>query len=145
MSISDDPFQLQRFITAQEGVYDQVLTELRNGRKQTHWMWYIFPQIAGLGFSTTSKFYAIQSIDEAQAYLQHSKLGQGLIECTRTVLAIEGRPAHDIFGSPDDVKFRSCMTLFEFIAGADSVFAQALDKFYAGERDNRTLQLLQKV
>ena len=144
MTLSDDSFHLQRFVTAQEGVYDQVLTELRNGRKQSHWMWFIFPQYAGLGFSATSKFYAILSLDEAQAYLQHTVLGQNLLECTRTVLAIEGRSARDIFGNPDDLKLCSCMTLFEFIAGQDSVFAKVLDRLYAGERDNKTLQLIQK-
>ena len=107
-------------------------------------MWFIFPQYAGLGFSATTKFYAILSLDEAQAYLQHTALGQNLLECTRTVLAIEGRSARDIFGNPDDLKLCSCMTLFEFIAGQDSVFAKVLDRLYAGERDNKTLQLIQK-
>ena len=145
MENSADPFQLQRFIAAQEGVYEQALLELRNGHKRSHWMWFIFPQIDGLAFSATAKYYAIQSLDEAKAYLQHNILGQNLSECTRTVCVIEGRSAHDIFGNPDDLKLKSCMTLFEFVDGPESVFGQVLDKLYAGERDQKTLQLLQKV
>ena len=145
MENSADPFQLQRFIAAQEGVYEQALLELRNGHKRSHWMWFIFPQIDGLAFSATAKYYAIQSLDEAKAYLKHNILGQNLSECTRTVCVIEGRSAHDIFGSPDDLKLKSCMTLFEFVDGPESVFGQVLDKLYAGERDQKTLQLLQKV
>lgn len=145
MTNSVDPFQLQRFIAAQEGVYEQALLEIRNGHKRSHWMWFIFPQIDGLGFSATAKFYAIQSLDEAKVYLQHNVLGQNLFECTRTVCAIEGRTAQDIFGSPDDLKLKSCMTLFEFVDGPESVFGQVLDKLYAGERDQKTLLLLQKV
>lgn len=145
MENSADPFQLQRFVAAQEGAYEQALLELRNGHKRSHWMWFIFPQIDGLAFSATAKYYAIQSLDEAKAYLQHNILGQNLSECTRTVCVIEGRSAHDIFGNPDDLKLKSCMTLFEFVDGPESVFGQVLDKLYAGERDQKTLQLLQKV
>src|SRR5689334_21514866 len=107
-----DPFNLRRFVQAQEPVYSSVLSELQSGRKRTHWMWFIFPQIAGLGYSATSKHYAIQSRAEAQHYLDHPTLGQRLLECSKTVLGITGRSAHDIFGAPDDMKLRSCMTLF---------------------------------
>lgn len=144
MNSSEDLFRLQRFVAAQEKIYEQVLRELRDGRKRTHWMWFVFPQLDGLAFSSTAKFYAIGSLDEAKAYMQHDMLGRNLRECTQTVLAIEGRSAHDIFGSPDDLKLKSCMTLFEFVDGSKSVFGRVLEKFYAGERDNKTLQLLQK-
>ena len=145
MKTSKDPFQLQRFVAAQEGVYEVVISELRNGHKRSHWMWFIFPQYDGLGFSSTAKFYAIQSLDEAKAYLKHEVLGQNLLECTQTVLVIEGRSVHDIFGSPDDLKLKSSMTLFEFVDGPESIYGKVLDKFYAGERDEKTLLLLQKV
>lgn len=145
MDIGNDPFQLQRFIEAQKSVYGRVLAELQSGRKQSHWMWFIFPQIDGLGFSMTAKKYAIKSADEAHAYLNHNLLGARLVECSQIVLSIEGRSAHDIFGSPDDLKLCSCMTLFEFTIGPKSVFSKVLDKFYAGERDKRTLQLLQHM
>lgn len=145
MNISEDLFRLQRFVAAQEQIYEQVLQELRNGHKRSHWMWFIFPQLDGLGFSSTAKFYAIRSLDEAKAYLQHDVLGSNLIECTRTVLAIEGRSARDIFGSPDDLKLKSCMTLFEFVDGPETVFEKVLNKFYGCERDEKTLDLIQKV
>lgn len=105
---------------------EQVRDDLRDGRKRTHWMWFVFPQIAGLGFSVTSQRYAIDSLDEAAAYLAHPVLGPRLVECTRLVLGIEGRSLHDIFGSPDDAKFHSCVTLFEAVPISDPVFAQAL-------------------
>ena len=145
MNTAEDLFQLQRFVEAQGKIYSQVLLELRNGRKSSHWMWFIFPQLAGLGFSTTAKYYAIRSLDEAKAYLRHDILGRNLLECTQTVVTIQGRTAHDIFGSPDDLKLKSCMTLFEFVDGPDSIFSKVLDKFYSGERDDKTLRLLQKV
>ena len=145
MNTSKDLFHLQRFVAAQEKTYEQVLQELRDGHKRTHWMWFIFPQLDGLAFSSTAKFYAIGSLDEAKAYLQHDVLGCNLRECTQTVLVIEGRSAHDIFSSPDDLKLKSCMTLFEFVDGPESIFGRVLDKLYAGERDQKTLQLLQKV
>ena len=145
MNSSEDLFRLQRFVAAQEKIYEQVLHELRDGRKRTHWMWFVFPQLDGLAFSSTAKFYAISSLDEAKAYLQHDVLGRNLHECAQTVLVIEGRSVHDIFGSPDDLKLKSCMTLFEFVDGPESIFGKVLDKLYAGERDDKTLQLLQKV
>src|SRR5262245_9563039 len=119
---SSDPHKLQRFVDAQNSIYEQVCAELRAGRKSRHCMWFIFPQIAGLGFSETSRFYAIQSIDEAVAYLQHPVLGPRLMECTRLVAQLRGLSIHEILGSPDDLKFRSCMTLFAHAAGSNSIF-----------------------
>ncbi|HXY53366.1 MAG TPA: DUF1810 domain-containing protein [Nitrospirota bacterium] len=141
----DDPFGLSRFINAQDGVYDRVLEELKNGRKRSHWMWYIFPQVDGLGYSATSKHYAIKSVEEARAYLNHPVLGSRLLECANTVLATEGRSASGIFGYPDDLKLQSSMTLFASVADQDSVFAHVLDKYFQGERDVRTLQILKKM
>lgn len=140
--MKSDPYDLKRFLDAQATSYDRALAELKAGRKRSHWMWYIFPQYKGLGFSAMSRRYAIQSLDEAEAYLNHPILGDRLLECTRTVLGITGRSAHDIFGSPDDLKLRSCATLFEVLSPQDSVFLQLLDRFYNGERDAKTLQLL---
>jgi uncharacterized protein (DUF1810 family) len=139
----DDAFGLSRFISAQDSVYDGILEELKSGRKRSHWMWYIFPQVNGLGYSATSKLYAINSMEEARAYLNHPVLGSRLLECANAVLAIEGRSASDIFGYPDDLKLQSCMTLFVSVAGPDSVFVRVLDKYFQGERDVRTLQLLE--
>lgn len=135
-------YGLDRYLEAQAGIYPQVLDELRAGRKRSHWMWFVFPQFDGLGVSTTSRFYAIKSLAEARAYLRHPVLGARLIECTRIVNAVQDRSVHEIFGSPDDLKFRSSMTLFELVAGPDSEFAAALDKYFAGERDDRTLALV---
>lgn len=140
---SDDPFNLSRFISAQSGVYERVLLELRAGQKRTHWMWYIFPQIEGLGQSTTTKYYAIKSLEEARAYVNHPVLGPRLLQCAEAVLAIEGRKVSDIFGYPDDMKLKSSMTLFSYVADPDSVFVSVLDKYFKGERDVRTLQLLE--
>lgn len=126
----DDPFNLTRFLTAQENIYQQVLAELKNGEKRTHWMWFIFPQIEGLGKSSTSRLYAIKSPKEAQAYLNHPILGQRLLECTNIVLSIKGRSALEIFGFPDDMKLKSSMTLFSSISDDDSPFKQVLDKFF---------------
>ena len=137
-----DPFHLSRFVQAQENDYQHALLEIRSGQKRTHWIWYVFPQLAGLGFSSTSKHYAINSVDEAKAYLAHPVLGPRLLECVEAVLGVEGRSARDIFGSPDDVKVRSCATLFEQISPAGSAFERLLDKFYGGERDAKTRQLL---
>lgn len=141
MDIADPAFA-KRFIDAQTDIYAQVLDELRAGRKHSHWMWFIFPQFDGLGFSSTSRHYAIKSLDEAREYLRHPVLGARLIECTRIVNALPGRSALAVFGSPDDLKFRSSMTLFELVAGPDSEFAAALDKYFAGARDDRTLALV---
>lgn len=139
-----DPFNLHRFVSAQDMVYDTVLAELRSGQKRTHWMWFIFPQIEGLGYSPTSKHYAIRSSEEARHYLNHPVLGRRLIECAETVLGIEGRSVSDIFGSPDDLKLKSSMTLFATIAPPDSVFAQVLGKYFDGKPDTRTLTLLEQ-
>jgi uncharacterized protein (DUF1810 family) len=139
----DDAFDLRRFISAQDSVYDRVLEELKSGRKRSHWMWYIFPQVDGLGYSATSKHYAIKSMEEARAYLNHPVLGSRLLECTDAVLAIEGREVSDILGYPDDLKLQSSMTLFASAAGPDSVFVRVLDKYFQGERDVRTLRLLE--
>ena len=141
----DDPFQLKRFVDAQELVFNTALAELRAGRKQTHWIWFIFPQLRALGRSATAEFYGITSLDEARAYLQHPLLADRLTRATDAVLVHRDRTAHDIFGSPDDLKFRSSMTLFE-AAAADPTeaapFARCLDAFYAGRRDTATLERL---
>ena len=137
-----DAHDLKRFVQAQEGDYERALAEVRSGRKRSHWMWYIFPQFAGLGFSATSMRYAIKSIAEAETYLRHPLLGPRLIECTEAVLGLQGRSAHDIFGSPDDMKLRSCATLFAFVSPPGSVFEELLDSYFQGERDGETLRLL---
>jgi uncharacterized protein (DUF1810 family) len=137
-----DPYNLSRFGEVQEDDYERALSELRSGKKRTHWMWYIFPQIDGLAFSTTSKHYAIKSIKEAKAYLDHPILGPRLDECAEAVLHVEGRSAAEIFGSPDDLKLRSCATLFAAVSPPGSVFDRVLKKYYEGRRDEKTLQLL---
>jgi uncharacterized protein (DUF1810 family) len=142
MTDANDPHDLNRFVEAQEGDYARALAEVRAGRKRTHWMWYIFPQFAGLGFSSTAQFYAIKSVAEAQAYLAHPTLGPRLVECVEAALAIEGKSAHDIFGSPDDLKLRSCATLFAHVSAPGSVFEKLLDKYFDGKRDEKTLQLV---
>jgi uncharacterized protein (DUF1810 family) len=133
---------LDRFTAAQESIYDQVLTELRNGHKRSHWMWYIFPQLDGLGHSSTAKRYAIESVEEARRYLEHPVLGARLRECASALLDIEERTATEIFGYPDELKLRSSMTLFACISERDSVFVRVLDKFYQGRQDRKTLDLL---
>jgi uncharacterized protein (DUF1810 family) len=133
---------LPRFLIAQNQVYLRALGEIKTGRKTSHWMWYIFPQIAGLGHSDTAKFYAISDMEEATAYLQHPVLGRHLVEITRALLDIEGASASDIFGSPDDMKLRSSMTLFSGVEGADPVFKQVLDRYFDGNPDPLTLRLL---
>lgn len=138
----DDPFNLARFIEAQHGSYDQALAELTAGRKRGHWMWFIFPQLAGLGSSVTAQFYAIRSLDEARAYLLHPVLGERLCRCTEAVTAVSGRTAHEMFGSPDDMKFRSCMTLFGRANPAAGPFSQALARYCGSAEDPRTLDLL---
>ncbi|MCW2316210.1 uncharacterized protein (DUF1810 family) [Rhodoblastus acidophilus] len=137
-----DSFDLQRFVDAQADVFGQVESELRAGRKRSHWMWFVFPQLAGLGFSTMAQCYAIESLDEARAYLAHPVLGPRLRACTTWVCAVEGRSLHDIFGAPDDMKFRSSMTLFDRAAPDESVFRAALAKFCGGAPDPATLDLL---
>ncbi|MDR7254758.1 uncharacterized protein (DUF1810 family) [Nocardioides sp. BE266] len=137
-----DPYRLDRFVEAQDGVYAGVLGELRAGRKTSHWMWFVFPQVAGLGSSPTSRFYAVASLDEARAYLEHPVLGPRLTDCVEAVLSHADRTAREILGSPDDVKLRSSMTLFVLAAGPDTPFQLVLDAFFKGERDTRTVDLL---
>lgn len=138
MTDSTDPHDLNRFVAAQRDAYDQALAELRAGRKRSHWMWYIFPQIAGLGFSALSRRYAIRDRAEAEAYLRHPLLGSRLRECAEAVLAIEGRSAREILGAPDDSKLRSCATLFAGVSAPGSVFHRLLDRYFDGQPDPRT-------
>ncbi len=138
-----DPHDLSRFVDAQAGDYEQALAEIRHGRKRSHWIWYIFPQIEGLGFSSMSRRYSIKCLDEARAYLDHPVLGPRLVECAEAALGVEGRSARDIFGSPDDLKLRSCATLFASVTPADSVFARLLDRFFEGNPDGKTLRHLE--
>ena len=138
----DDPHDLIRFVEAQEDHFAQALAEISSGRKRSHWMWFIFPQIDGLAFSSTSKRYSIKSVEEAKAFLNHPVLGPRLLECMDAVVRVEGRSATDIFGSPDDLKLRSCATLFASVSPPNSVFERVIDKYYQGERDGKTLQLL---
>ena len=140
----EDPFDLDRFVNAQDGIYDRALAEVRGGLKRSHWMWYIFPQIDGLGFSSTTRHYAIKSLEEARQYLSHAVLGARLRECAETVLAVQGRSASDIFGYPDDMKLQSSMTLFALVSEPGSVFERVLEKYYQGKRDQRTLQIVGK-
>ena len=133
---------LERFVTAQAQIYPRVMAELKAGCKQSHWMWFIFPQIAGLGHSTMAQMYAIASLDEARAHLSHPLLGARLRECCQAVMTVEGKTAHEIFGSPDDVKFRSCLTLFAQAAPNETLFTDLLDKYFDGEADELTLQKL---
>jgi uncharacterized protein (DUF1810 family) len=137
-----DPFHLERFVSEQSAVYSQVLAELRGGRKRSHWIWFIFPQMKGLGRSEMAQYFGVGSLDEARAYLAHPVLGPHLIECTQLVNAIEGSTIDEIFGFPDNLKFRSSMTLFAEAANDNSPFVRPLDKFFAGERDTVTLDLL---
>ena len=139
-----DPHNLQRFVDAQNPVYDKVCSELRDGRKKSHWMWFVFPQSAGLGSSPLARKFAISSLGEAAAYLTHPVLGSRLTECTRLVNLVEGRPIEQIFGFPDDLKFRSSMTLFAH-ATPDWVFIDALQKYFGGELDPATLARLQTL
>jgi uncharacterized protein (DUF1810 family) len=136
------PHNLQRFITAQQNDYPAALAEIKQGRKRSHWMWYIFPQIAGLGFSETSKYYALKNIDEAQAYLNHPILGSRLIEICTQLLNLSTHSATQIFGTPDDMKLRSCVTLFNALSDTCPVFQQVLDRFFNGEGDNKTLRII---
>jgi uncharacterized protein (DUF1810 family) len=137
-----DPFDLERFVAAQDPVMASVRRELGAGRKQTHWMWFVFPQLRALGQSPTAKRYGIASLAEAQAYIAHPILGQRLVECTELVRAIQGRSIHDIFGSPDDLKFRSSMTLFAHAQPDSQAFTGALQQYFGGVPDQRTLDLL---
>lgn len=141
MPPNDDPFDLRRFVDARASVIDRVVAELRAGRKQTHWMWFVFPQAEGLGRSPMAQKYAIRSPAEARAYLNHPILGEELRECVRLVVAAR-RPLADIFGSPDDLKFRSCVTLFGAVAPRDAIFAEALNVCCGGEADSSTSEWL---
>ena len=134
---------LQRFDDAQAPVFDDVCDELAAGRKTTHWIWFIFPQLRELGRSATARFYGITSRDEALAYWQHPVLGPRLKQCAELVLQVSGKTAHDIFGTPDELKLRSCMTLFAAVAGEEPVFTRVLERFYGGRPDERTLALLE--
>jgi uncharacterized protein (DUF1810 family) len=144
MAPSSSNEDLQRFIDAQDPVYAEVLRELTAAAKRTHWMWFVFPQLRGLGRSAMALRYGIESIDEARAYLRHAVLGPRLRECTALVLRARNKSAHDIFGSPDDLKLRSCMTLFGEVAGAEPAFRQVLERFFDGQPDARTLALLKR-
>jgi uncharacterized protein (DUF1810 family) len=151
-----DPYGLARFVEAQAGApvarslrdgveardYEQALSEIRSGRKQSHWMWYIFPQVDGLGVSSTSRRYAIKSVAEAEAYLRHPLLGPRLLESAQATVDVKGRSAFEVFGTPDDMKLQSCATLFASVSPAGSVFHQVLDRYFGGEPDDRTLGLL---
>ena len=142
MSEPTDPFNLERFVMAQDGVYEQVCAELRGGRKEGHWIWFIFPQMRGLGSSAMANAFGIASRAEAAAYFQHAVLGARLRECTRLVNLLEGRSIERIFGHPDDLKFRSSMTLFGSVAADKQVFKDALQKYFSGEMDRLTLEKL---
>jgi uncharacterized protein (DUF1810 family) len=137
-----DIYDLKRFIGAQEQDYQKALSELKNGRKDSHWIWYIFPQIEGLASSSIAQHYAIKSIAEADAYLRHPVLGRRLIECAQVLLAVDTLPIREIMGSPDDLKLKSAMTLFELTDNSIAVFSQVLEKYYGGTRDDKTLSLV---
>lgn len=139
-----DPFELMRFVDVQEGLYPQVRHELGRGRKETHWMWFIFPQIAGLGESVIANRYAISGVDEARAYLAHPILGPRLRECAEAVLAVEGGTAEAILGHPDCLKLRSCVTLFDLVSPPGSVFRRVLDQFYDGQSCEFTRAMVQR-
>ncbi len=140
-----DPHNLARFVDAQEHDYARALSEIKAGRKRSHWMWYIFPQFEGLGSSPTSRHFAIKSAEEAAAYLAQPVLGPRLLECAEALLQVEGRTATEIFGSPDDMKLRSSVTLFASVSPADSVFHRVLEKYFGGEPDARTVRLVARA
>lgn len=143
--MTNSSHNLERFTEAQDLIYENVLSELRSGRKRTHWMWFVFPQIAGLGTSRMARTFAISSREEADAYLNHPLLGERLRECTELVLAVEDRTINEIFGSPDDLKFRSCMTLFANVAADSQVFEAALLKYFNGDPDPSTVERLRRA
>lgn len=142
MDDMDDPFDLTRFVVAQAHNYEEALAEIAAGRKRSHWMWYVFPQIDGLACSSTAEHYAIKSVEEARAYLAHPLLGRRLLECAEALLRVQGRSAAEIFGFPDDLKLRSCATLFAAVSPETAVFQRVLDRYYGGAPDDRTLALL---
>ncbi len=139
-----DPYNLQRFIDAQARDYRAALAEIRAGRKRSHWMWYVFPQFHGLGFSSTTVHFSIKSADEARAYLDHPLLGSRLRECVDALLALDGCSAHQVFGSPDDLKLKSSMTLFARVSPEGSVFEGVIDRYYDGQQDQKTIELLDR-
>ncbi len=141
-SDKEDPFNLLRFVSAQEDVFAVALSELRRGRKESHWMWFIFPQMDGLATSSTARKYAIRSLDEARAYLGHSVLGPRLLECCRAILSVHGKSASDIMGSPDDTKLKSSMTLFSLVTSTQPEFREIIWVYFGGKHDRRTLELL---
>ncbi len=141
----NDPYDLNRFLTAQKSTYETALSEIRNGRKQSHWMWFIFPQIVGLGRTETSQTYAIKSREEAIAYLDHPTLGERLREASEALLSLKNKSATEVFGTPDDLKLRSRMTLFKSVSTDNEVFLQVLDRFYGGEEDPQTVRILSKM
>jgi uncharacterized protein (DUF1810 family) len=141
----NDETGLQRFVTAQDAVYADVVSELNAGCKTSHWMWFVFPKLRGLGHSGMAIKYGLASADEALAFWKHPVLGARLRECTALVLAVEAKSAYEILGSPDDAKFRSCLTLFEATVSGEALFERALTKFFSGQRDLRTLELLAAV
>jgi len=143
--VSNDPYNLNRFLQAQEHVYSNVLAELQSGQKTTHWMWFIFPQVEGLGQSAPARLYAIKSLDEATQYLNHPILGARLLECAEIVVGIHGKSISDIFGWPDDLKLKSSMTLFSRVANSSPVFGLVLERYFQGEPDARTLELLGEI
>ena len=140
----DDPYDLDRFVHAQERDHARALEEIRSARKRSHWMWYVFPQLAGLGSSPMAERYAIRSLAEADAYLRHPVLGPRLVACAEAALGVEGRSATEIFGTPDDLKLRSCATLFATVSPPGSAFHRLLDRFFGGQPDPRTFDLLRR-
>jgi len=142
--MSADPWNLARFVEAQQGDYEQALAEIRAGRKRSHWMWYVFPQFNGLGSSPTSVHYAIKSRAEAEAYLAHPVLGRRLLECAEAILQIQDRSAHEIFGSPDDMKLRSSATLFAAVSPPGSVFHRIIEKYFDDRPDPSTIELMNR-
>ncbi|MFO0850253.1 MAG: DUF1810 domain-containing protein [Gemmataceae bacterium] len=142
MADPNDPFDLDRFVQAQAGDYEPALAEVRGGRKRSHWMWYVFPQLAGLGYSSMARRYALSGLAEAEAYLRHPVLGPRLVEIAEAAVAVKGRSALQVFGSPDDLKLRSCATLFSLVSPSGSVFHRLLEKYFEGEPDGQTLRLL---
>ena len=137
-----DPAGLERFVKAQKYAYDPALREIRSGRKRSHWMWYIFPQLQGLGYSSTAQYYGIRDLEEAQDYMEHPVLGPRLVEISEALLVLDTSDASAVMGYPDDLKLRSSMTLFELAAPEQPVFSRVLEKYYSGHRDRHTLELL---
>lgn len=136
---------LSRFLSAQQNIYTEVVKELRAGKKTSHWMWFVFPQIEGLGHSQTAKFYSIKNIEEAKEYIKHPVLGERLLECSNILLNINKKSADEIFGYPDNLKLKSCMTLFKYVASEQKVFANVLEKYFADIQDEQTINILESM